>query len=218
MPARGLRWSSSCPHPKGLALWRRPPRIWPSACRRALRWRRALSLLRLLRKAPVDAHRCLSRRRSRSAAAVSPSWRPPGSSVTSCSIDSSVSGVDEAVDLYTELIACIDQSVEEVLTRGPLAVQQVGDLLTAVVAHYIGYELRHEAAERRPVRRCHLREVDRADLRQNIRRPRARNPQERPPVRSVEDADEPLILYFSNTLCDRWTRSWCSKQEPFTGA
>jgi hypothetical protein len=37
------------------------------------------------------------------------------------SLVSSVSGVDEPVDLYAELIACIDQSVEEVLTRGSLA-------------------------------------------------------------------------------------------------
>src|ERR687889_1820925 len=123
------------------------------------------------------------------------------------SLVSSVSGVDEPVDLYTELIACIDQSVEEVLTRGPLAVQQVGDLPIAVVAHYIGYELRHGAAERRPFRRYSLREVDRADLRQKIRRPRARDPQERPPVRGVEDADEPLISHLFYTLCKRRARS-----------
>src|SRR5215211_7572456 len=125
--------------------------------------------------------------------------------------------VDEAVDLYTELIACIDQGIEEVLTRAPLTVQQVGDLPTAVVAHYIGYELRHGAAERRPVRRYRLREVDRADLRQNIRRPRARNPQERPPVGGVEDADEPLISHLFYTIYYLHARSWCGEQEPLTG-
>jgi len=37
------------------------------------------------------------------------------------SLVSSVSGIDEPVDLFAELIACIDQRVEEILTRGPLA-------------------------------------------------------------------------------------------------
>src|SRR5215210_5784032 len=131
------------------------------------------------------------------------------------SLVSSFSGVDESVDIYAELIACIDQSVEEILTRGPLAMQQVGDLPIAVVAHNIGYELRHRTAEGCPVGRYHLREVDRADLRQQIGRPRARDPQERPPVRGVEDADESLILHLFYTPDDRRARSWRGKQEPF---
>src|SRR5918994_7100583 len=76
------------------------------------------------------------------------------------SLVSSVFWVDEPVDLYAELIACIDQSVEEVLPRGPLAMQQVGDLPIAVVAHDVGYELRHGAAEGRAVGGYRLREVD----------------------------------------------------------
>src|SRR5918998_4255280 len=91
------------------------------------------------------------------------------------SLVSSVSGADEPVDLYAELIACIDQSVEEVLPRRPLAVQQVGDLPTEVVADDVRDQLRHGAAERRPVGRYRLREVDGADLRQQIWRPRARD-------------------------------------------
>jgi hypothetical protein len=54
---------------------------------------------------------------------------------------------DETFDLDAELVAGIYQRVEEVLSRGSLAVQQVRPLRAAVIAHDIGYELRDRAAE-----------------------------------------------------------------------
>src|SRR5918993_5134717 len=134
------------------------------------------------------------------------------------SLVSSVSGVDEPIDLYAELMACVNQRVEEVLTRGPLAMQQVRPRSPAVVAHDIGYELRHGTTEGRTVGRNLVGEIDGAHFRQQIGRLGSRDPHDRPPVGSVEDADETLILHLINTLCDRRTRSWCSKQEAFTGA
>src|SRR5215211_6466516 len=195
----------------GSALWRRQPRIWPSACRRALRWPRALSWRRPLRMVPRGAPRCLSQRRSRLAARASLAWRPPGSSATSCSLNSSVFGVDEPVDLYAKLVAGVYQRVEKILPRGPLAMQQVRFGFPAVVAHDIGYELRHGAAEGRPVGRYLVGEVDGAHLRQQIGRPRARDPHQLPPVRGVEDADEPLVSHRFCTTYDRHARSWCTK-------
>src|SRR5829696_4161797 len=123
------------------------------------------------------------------------------------SLVSSGSGVDEPVDLYIVLVAGVDQSVEEILSRGPLAVQQVGALPVEIVAHDIGYELRHGAAEGRAVWRYRLRKADGAHLRQKVGCPRARDPHERPPVRGVEDADESLVSYLLHTLSYRRTRA-----------
>src|SRR5215213_3442604 len=110
------------------------------------------------------------------------------------SLDSPVSGVEEPVDLYIVLAAGVDQRVEEILPRGSLAMQQVGTLLIEIVTDDVRDQLRHGAAEGRPVGRYRLREVDGAHFCQKIGRPRARDPHQRPPVRGVEDADEPLVL------------------------
>src|SRR5215211_6422816 len=88
------------------------------------------------------------------------------------SLISSVSGIDEPVDLYIVLVAGVDQRVEEILPRGPLAMQQVGALPVAVVSDDVRDQLRHGAAEGRPVGRYRLREVDGAHFRQKIGRPR----------------------------------------------
>src|SRR5215210_3135567 len=82
------------------------------------------------------------------------------------SLVSPVSGVDEPVDLYIVLVAGVDQRVEEILSRGPLAMQQVGTLPIEIVTDDVRNQLRHGAAEGRPVGRYRLREVDGTDLRQ----------------------------------------------------
>src|SRR5215210_1437691 len=133
------------------------------------------------------------------------------------SLISSVSGIDEPVDLYIVLVAGVDQRVEEILPRGPLAMQQVGALPVAVVTDDVCDQLRHGTAEGRSVGRYRLREVDGAHFRQKIGRPRARDPHQSPPVRDVEDADEPLVLYLLYTLCYRRSRSWCREQQPLAG-
>src|SRR5215204_2175839 len=172
--------------------------------------------------APGGAYRCLSRRRSRLGARASPAWRPPGSSATSCSLASSVFGVDDPVDLYAELVAGVYQRVEKILPRGPLAMQQVRPRLPAVVAHDIGHELRQGATEGCPVGRYRLGEVDGAHLRQQVGRPRARDPHERPPVRGVEDADESLLshpfytIYYLHAVPGVASRSHSPGPEPTT--
>src|SRR5215212_4284313 len=134
------------------------------------------------------------------------------------SLGSLVFGGSEPVDLDAELVSGVQQGVEEVLARGPLAMQQVRSLAVQVVTYDVGDELRDRTAEGRPVG-CHfLGEVDAAHLRQQVRRPRAGNPYERPPVRYVEDAYQSLIRHPFHAPCDLLTRSWRGEQQPLARA
>src|SRR5918993_2132198 len=129
----------------------------------------------------------------------------------------SLSRVHESPHLDPELLPGVEQGAEEVLARRPLAVEQVGDLAVLVVAHDVGHHLRDRAAEGCPIW-CHLLgEVDGADLRQQVRRPRAGEPDQRTPVRGVEDAYQPIIRYFLHPLDDLRGGSGRGEQQPFAG-
>src|SRR5918994_5216001 len=129
----------------------------------------------------------------------------------------SLSRVHEALHLDPELRPGVEQGAEEILARRPLAVEQVRDLAVLVVAHDVGHHLRDRAAEGCPIW-CHLLgEVDGADLSQQVRRPRAADPDQRPPVGGVEYADQLIVRHFYQSFDDLRGGSGRGEQKPLAG-